>query len=183
MFGLGLSEILLILGIGLIFIGPERLPDLARSLARGYSEFRRSFDEMKNNLEKDIRAVDSENLLQKGKTLSQDLQDFRKTTLAQLDTQLTPPPAASSPYPEEAAAEAQSEPLSQPQPIPAPTPTPTESRADARIAARGEGFPEYRTEFRSLLKSELKYELKAELMAELKAELAAARQAESTHES
>ena len=91
MFGLGVGEILLILALALIFIGPERLPDLARSLAKGYAEFRRSFDEVKNSIEKDMRALNVEEHLREGK---RNLEEIYKTPWAQEPGKLTPPNAA-----------------------------------------------------------------------------------------
>lgn len=91
MFGLGVGEILLILALALIFIGPERLPDLARSLAKGYAEFRRSFDEVKTTIEKDIRAIDAEKLLRDGKGFP--LDEVKNAPWAQ-DGKLTPPASA-----------------------------------------------------------------------------------------
>jgi Tat protein translocase TatB subunit len=90
MFGLGVGEILLILAIALIFIGPERLPDLARSLAKGYAEFRRSFDEMKNTIEKDMRSLHIEEQLRQGK---RNLDEIYKAPWAQEPGKLTPPNA------------------------------------------------------------------------------------------
>lgn len=91
MFGLGVGEILLILALALIFIGPERLPDLARSLAKGYAEFRRSFDEVKNTIEKDMRSLNVEEELRKGKGFN--LDDVYKAPWAQEPGKLTPPNA------------------------------------------------------------------------------------------
>ena len=91
MFGLGIGEILLILAIALIFIGPERLPDLARSLAKGYGEFRRSFDEVKNSIEKDMRSLNVEEHLRQGKKFN--LDDVYKAPWAQEPGKLTPPGA------------------------------------------------------------------------------------------
>jgi sec-independent protein translocase protein TatA len=39
MFGLGFGEIAVILFIALIFIGPKKLPELARGLGKGIREF------------------------------------------------------------------------------------------------------------------------------------------------
>lgn len=39
MFGLGIGEIALILFIALIFIGPKKLPELAKGLGKGLREF------------------------------------------------------------------------------------------------------------------------------------------------
>lgn len=49
MFGIGFPELLLILAIALIVIGPKRLPDVARALGRGLAEFKRATDEMKES--------------------------------------------------------------------------------------------------------------------------------------
>jgi sec-independent protein translocase protein TatB len=47
MFGIGFPELMLILVIALIVIGPKRLPDVAKALGRGLGEFKRATDEMK----------------------------------------------------------------------------------------------------------------------------------------
>lgn len=39
MFGLGVGEIVIILVVALIFIGPKKLPELARGLGKGLREF------------------------------------------------------------------------------------------------------------------------------------------------
>jgi TatA/E family protein of Tat protein translocase len=46
MFGLGVGEILIILAFALIFIGPKKLPELAKSLGKGLREFQRAKDEI-----------------------------------------------------------------------------------------------------------------------------------------
>jgi Tat protein translocase TatB subunit len=47
MFGIGMTELLVILAVGLIVIGPKKLPELARSLGKGLAEFRRASTEMR----------------------------------------------------------------------------------------------------------------------------------------
>ncbi len=42
MFGIGPTELIVILIIALLVIGPKKLPDLARTLGRGMAEFRRA---------------------------------------------------------------------------------------------------------------------------------------------
>ena len=42
MFGIGMTELMVIFVIGLIVLGPKRLPDLARTLGRSLAEFRRT---------------------------------------------------------------------------------------------------------------------------------------------
>ena len=60
MFGLGMPEILLILAIALIVIGPKKLPDLAKTLGRAMGEFKRSAQDFKKSIdvESSIKDVD-----------------------------------------------------------------------------------------------------------------------------
>ena len=53
MFGLGFQEVLLILFIALIVVGPGKLPDLARALGRGLAEFRKATNELKSTFDQD----------------------------------------------------------------------------------------------------------------------------------
>ena len=43
MFGLGLPEILLILIIMLLFVGPKKLPSIGASIGKALSEFKKTF--------------------------------------------------------------------------------------------------------------------------------------------
>ena len=47
MFGIGMTELLIVLVVGLLVIGPKKLPELARTLGRGLAEFRRASTEMR----------------------------------------------------------------------------------------------------------------------------------------
>jgi len=50
MFGIGSSELVLILILALIFLGPKKLPGLARGIGRALAEFRRAGGEMRSQL-------------------------------------------------------------------------------------------------------------------------------------
>jgi Tat protein translocase TatB subunit len=50
MFGIGMPELLIILAVALIVLGPKRLPELARSIGKGLAEFKRSTEDLKENL-------------------------------------------------------------------------------------------------------------------------------------
>jgi TatA/E family protein of Tat protein translocase len=53
MFGIGMPELLLILAIALIIIGPKKLPDLAKSLGRTMREFKKATNEFKETIQID----------------------------------------------------------------------------------------------------------------------------------
>jgi Tat protein translocase TatB subunit len=50
MFGIGFTEIVVILVIALIVLGPEKLPELAKALGRAMREFRTATDEIKRSV-------------------------------------------------------------------------------------------------------------------------------------
>ena len=53
MFGIGMPEMILILAIALIVIGPKKLPDLAKSLGRAMREFKKATSEFKETMQID----------------------------------------------------------------------------------------------------------------------------------
>jgi Tat protein translocase TatB subunit len=56
MFGIGMPELLLILALALIVLGPKKLPELARALGKGMAELRRATEDLKD----EFRRVESE---------------------------------------------------------------------------------------------------------------------------
>ena len=61
MFGLGVQELLLILVMVLIFFGAEKIPQLARSLGKGMSEFRKAQQDVKDELFKETAPTQTIN--------------------------------------------------------------------------------------------------------------------------
>ena len=53
MFGIGMPEMILILAIALVVIGPKKLPDLAKSLGRAMREFKKATSEFKETMQID----------------------------------------------------------------------------------------------------------------------------------
>lgn len=51
MFGLGAGEVIIVLVVALIFIGPKKLPELAKSLGKSMREFQRAKDELMSELD------------------------------------------------------------------------------------------------------------------------------------
>lgn len=52
--GLGSTELIFILVVALIFFGPRKLPQLARSMGKGLSEFRKASDDFKRTWEREV---------------------------------------------------------------------------------------------------------------------------------
>ena len=59
MFGIGMPELLLILAVALIVLGPKKLPEIARSLGRGLAEFRRTTDDVKREMQAAADELDA----------------------------------------------------------------------------------------------------------------------------
>ncbi|MFO7766180.1 MAG: twin-arginine translocase TatA/TatE family subunit [Pelovirga sp.] len=51
MFGIGMTEMILIAALALVVLGPKKLPDLARSIGKGFAEFKRATNELKSAID------------------------------------------------------------------------------------------------------------------------------------
>ncbi len=56
MFGLGFTEILLIAVIALLFIGPDKLPDTMRQIARTFGKVKRALDDTKSTITQELQV-------------------------------------------------------------------------------------------------------------------------------
>jgi Tat protein translocase TatB subunit len=56
MFGIGIQELIIIAIIALIVVGPKKLPDLAKTLGKGFSEFRKATDGITDDLKQTLQA-------------------------------------------------------------------------------------------------------------------------------
>ena len=56
MFGLGMGEVVIILVLALILLGPQKLPDAAKQLGKGLREFRKATEDLKQQFETELYA-------------------------------------------------------------------------------------------------------------------------------
>ena len=61
MFGnLGMSEIIIIAGIALVLLGPEKFPEFAKIALRAYRDFRGYIDDIKRDVAEELKPVKQE---------------------------------------------------------------------------------------------------------------------------
>lgn len=90
MFGIGTTELLVILVVALIVLGPSKLPELMRSLGKGMAEFKRMSTDVKRTLDAEVERAEMED--RKAEVKKQMFPDKPDTTTP--DTAAAQAPAA-----------------------------------------------------------------------------------------
>ncbi|MFW6324447.1 MAG: Sec-independent protein translocase protein TatB [Desulfovibrionales bacterium] len=67
MFGIGSTELLIILVVALLILGPKKLPEIARSLGKGMAEFRRMSNDVKRTIDMEVDRAEEEERTKKTK--------------------------------------------------------------------------------------------------------------------
>jgi Tat protein translocase TatB subunit len=57
MFGIGTPELIVILVVALIFLGPKRLPEVGRALGKALGELRRASQDLRDSIEVESRRA------------------------------------------------------------------------------------------------------------------------------
>jgi sec-independent protein translocase protein TatA len=64
MFGLGATEVIVILVLALIFIGPKKLPELAKGLGKGLREFQKAKDDLMTQVNTEVDDAKLDELIE-----------------------------------------------------------------------------------------------------------------------
>jgi sec-independent protein translocase protein TatA len=75
MFGIGLPELMLIMVLALLVLGPQRLPEVARMVGRAYGQLRRASEEFQNTIRQDIAAIERQEDANRNKAVAQELRE------------------------------------------------------------------------------------------------------------
>jgi Tat protein translocase TatB subunit len=91
MFGMGMGELLLILVVALLVVGPDKLPNAARAIGKGIRDFRKHTKDLQNTLEQD------ENIGEAVRELKSALRDDPIRAANRLATPRPPPTPPTTP--------------------------------------------------------------------------------------
>jgi sec-independent protein translocase protein TatA len=75
MFGIGLPELVVILAVALIVLGPQRLPEVARMLGRAYGQLRRASEEFQHTIRQDLAALERQEDANRNKAVAQEIRE------------------------------------------------------------------------------------------------------------
>jgi len=84
MFGIGITELIIIAVVALLVVGPKRLPDLAKSMGKGLAEFKRTAEDVTDGIKESLQTDDI-------KEHTNDMKDSLEDS--QQNTDPPPPPA------------------------------------------------------------------------------------------
>jgi len=75
MFGIGFPELVVILAVALVVLGPQRLPEVARMLGRAYAQLRRASEEFQQTIRQDLAALERQEDINRNKAIAQEIRE------------------------------------------------------------------------------------------------------------
>ena len=75
MFGIGLPEMIIIAVVALIFIGPDKLPGVLRSIGKGLVELKRATSDVRSTVQEEMQKIEEEIELKEVRESAQDFEN------------------------------------------------------------------------------------------------------------
>lgn len=97
MFGIGSMELVVILIVAMIVLGPSKLPHIARSVGKAFGEFKKASNDLKRTIDHEVDRIEREEKTQKAK--AELIPEAAPAPKAPVSDEVSTPPAAPSPAP------------------------------------------------------------------------------------
>ena len=75
MFGVSLPELIVIMVLGLLVLGPQRLPEVARKIGRLYGQLRRASEEFQRTIRQDLAALERQEDINRNKAIADEIRE------------------------------------------------------------------------------------------------------------
>ena len=75
MFGIGLPELIIIAVVALIFIGPDKLPGVLRSIGKGLVELKRATSDVRSTVQEEMQKIEDEIEIKEVRDSAQDFKN------------------------------------------------------------------------------------------------------------
>ena len=86
MFGIGLPEMIIIAVVALIFIGPDKLPGVMRSIGKGLVELKRATSDVRSTVQEEMQKIEDEIELKEVQESTKDFENELGGVANKIDT-------------------------------------------------------------------------------------------------
>ena len=85
MFGIGLPEMIIIAIVALIFIGPDKLPGVLRSIGKGLVELKRATSDVRSTVQEEMQKIEDEIEIKEVRESAQDFKNELGSVASKID--------------------------------------------------------------------------------------------------
>ena len=82
MFGIGMPELVIILALALVVVGPRKLPEIARAMGKGFAELKHAMNDLQRNMEPETRTMAEKVAMEKASN-TENLQSVGETEVVE----------------------------------------------------------------------------------------------------